>query len=105
MKIRLMGSADLIERCRQLLAQVGVFADSYPCRPPSKDLRLYADLDDRRTEELLARETTLHSAAVALGTEGGAKTAKRGPEYFRQISAARKTRRGGRAAKEKGENR
>jgi len=99
MKIRLMGSADLIERCRALLDSVGIFADQYPCRPPSTDLRLYADVDDRRMEELLDRETTVHSSAVALGSEGGRATAKRGPEYFRQISAARKTYRGGRPKK------
>ena len=40
-------------------------------------------------------------AAVALGRRGGKATAKRGPEYFRQINAMRKTRAGGRPLKEK----
>jgi len=35
-------------------------------------------------------------AAVALGRLGGRETAKRGPEYFRQISGLRKTKTGGR---------
>jgi len=34
-------------------------------------------------------------AAVALGRRGGRKTAERGSEYFRKISALRKTKSGG----------
>jgi len=34
------------------------------------------------------------------GRRGGQKTAERGPEYFRQIAAMRKTRAGGRPRKE-----
>ncbi len=54
MKIRLMGSADLIEHCRGLLSIAGLDAQSYPNRPPSTDLRLYCDVDDRRMAEMLA---------------------------------------------------
>jgi hypothetical protein len=39
-------------------------------------------------------------AAVAMGRSGGNSTAKRGPEYFRQIAAMRKTRAGGRPRKQ-----
>lgn len=39
-------------------------------------------------------------AAAALGSKGGAVTAKRGSEYFRQLAARRKTRAGGRPRKE-----
>lgn len=35
-----------------------------------------------------------------IGKLGGQKTAERGPEYFRQIAAMRKTRSGGRPRKE-----
>jgi hypothetical protein len=38
-------------------------------------------------------------AAVALGAKGGAKTAERGPEYFAEIAARRKTFAGGRPKK------
>jgi hypothetical protein len=34
--------------------------------------------------------------AMALGAKGGKATAKRGPEYFAEIAAMRKTRSGGR---------
>lgn len=36
---------------------------------------------------------------VEFGRRGGKKTAERGPEYFRQIAAMRKTRAGGRPRK------
>ena len=40
------------------------------------------------------------TAAVKRGRKGGTKTAERGPDYFRQIAAMRKTRAGGRPRKE-----
>jgi hypothetical protein len=38
-------------------------------------------------------------AAVSLGRRGGEATAQRGPEYYRQLQAKRKERKGGRAPK------
>lgn len=40
------------------------------------------------------------SPASVLGSLGGQKTAERGPEYYRQIAAMRKSRAGGRPKKE-----
>jgi hypothetical protein len=40
-------------------------------------------------------------AAVSLGRRGGRKTAERGPEYYRKISALRKTKAGGRPRKKR----
>jgi hypothetical protein len=40
------------------------------------------------------------SPAVLLGRKGGAVTAKRGSDYFRQLSAKRKTNAGGRPRKD-----
>ena len=40
-----------------------------------------------------------NQAAVELGKRGGAAMAKRGPEYFKRISAMRKNKRGGRPKK------
>jgi hypothetical protein len=40
-------------------------------------------------------------AAVALGRKGGKKIAKRGSEYFKQLQAKRKNRKGGRPPKSK----
>jgi hypothetical protein len=42
----------------------------------------------------------LKAGAAAMGQKGGSKTAERGAEYYAQIAAMRKTRRGGRPRKE-----
>ena len=44
----------------------------------------------------LADELLKASPAATLGAKGGAKTAERGPEYFRKIAGMRKKRAGGR---------
>jgi len=50
------------------------------------------------TDDLLKQAKT--PAAAILGKKGGAEMAKRGPEYFRQLAAQRKTRAGGRPRKQ-----
>lgn len=45
--------------------------------------------------------THTKAPAAALGHRGGTATAKRGPDYFRQLAAKRKTRAGGRPRKSK----
>ncbi len=66
------------ERCRELLRSAVALAD-----------------------HLLAMKSTPAAASAAsLGQKGGMRTAERGPEYFRQIAAMRKTRGGGRPRKE-----
>lgn len=51
-----------------------------------------------RRVELLAER--LSKVPAEIGRKGGTKTAERGPEYFRQIAAMRKTRGGGRPKKQ-----
>jgi len=51
------------------------------------------------TDDLL-KQSTRQAIAAQLGKKGGATTAKRGSEYFRQLAAKRKTRAGGRPRKE-----
>ena len=50
------------------------------------------------TDDLIG-QTKLAPAAL-MGRKGGASIAKRGPEYFRQLAAKRKTRAGGRPRKQ-----
>ena len=45
-------------------------------------------------------EKILMTAVQERGRKGGTKTAERGPDYFRQIAAMRKTRGGGRPKKQ-----
>jgi len=46
------------------------------------------------------KTTKKNPAAVALGKRGGKAIAQRGPDYFRELQAKRKTRAGGRPPKE-----
>jgi hypothetical protein len=50
----------------------------------------------RRIDKVIER---LQQEPAKIGRKGGAKTAERGPEYFRQIAAMRKTKSGGRPKK------
>jgi hypothetical protein len=56
-------------------------------------LALSKDLASRFSDPLKA-------GTAAMGSKDGSKTAERGPEYFRQLAAKRKTRSGGRPRKE-----
>ena len=58
----------------------------------SAALALSKDLANRFADPLKA-------GAAAMGKKGGTKTAERGAEYFAQISAMRKNRKGGRPRK------
>lgn len=53
MKIRIMGSPDLIEAwAAELKKAYGVTGRIYPCRG-SSEVRLYVDLDDRKAAEIV----------------------------------------------------
>jgi hypothetical protein len=52
------------------------------------------------TATKLADHLLTISPAATLGQKGGLKTAKRGSEYFRQLSARRKNHAGGRPRKQ-----
>jgi hypothetical protein len=48
-------------------------------------------------KELVQRKNPeIFAAAIALGSQGGRAIAERGPDYFRQLQARRKERKGGR---------
>lgn len=55
MKIRAMGSADLIYRLNELLKQLNSSGKVYDNRGGSKEKRLYLDMDDRAFSDLLYR--------------------------------------------------
>jgi hypothetical protein len=78
----------------------------------AETILLTTDLPEGRAErarELLRAAVRLADTlastpppAAVLGAKGGKVTAKRGPEYFRKIAGMRKTRAGGRQAKNTG---
>jgi hypothetical protein len=85
---------------RNLISEADLILETSPALPQNRtgaareNLRAALAL----TDDLIGQSKL--SPAVALGRKGGASIATRGPEYFRQLSAKRKTRGGGRPRKE-----
>lgn len=84
-----------IEAVRQSLLQIRELIDMahVPLDVRARGVEL------TRTAIALADDLLSMTPAAALGAKGGTKTAQRGPEYFKKIAAQRKTRAGGRPAK------
>jgi|SRR5271155_526198 len=59
-------------------------------------------LIDRAEGRISGLITYLTLQSVERGRKGGSKTAERGPDYYRQIAAMRKTKAGGRPKKLEG---
>lgn len=47
MKLRIMGSADLVDELAKIMEQAGVAGRVYPSRNGEYELRWYGDIDDR----------------------------------------------------------
>jgi hypothetical protein len=59
-------------------------------------------VEERRDEAMAALVEELERRSVsAVGRRGGIETAKRGPEYYRELQGKRKVRNGGRPRREK----
>ena len=80
---RIISQADLV---------LGTISDPHPSHARLRELLTAASA---LSKDLVERPPE----AVALGAIGGKKTAERGPEYFKQIAAMRKTKAGGRPKK------
>ena len=65
--------------------------------PTHEECREIVSKTIRRVELLAER---LAKVPAEIGKKGGTKTAERGPDYFRQIAAMRKTKAGGRPKKQ-----
>src|SRR5258708_1247695 len=55
MKIRLLGSADLVRAAAEALERAGVPGREYPSRNGPQELRWYGDVDDRLFAEILEK--------------------------------------------------
>ena len=81
-------------------AEVATICDSLrqAIAAPSIEATRQVLTDTLRRAERLAQ--SLADAPAKMGRKGGQTTAKRGPEYFRQIAAMRKVKAGGRPRKQ-----
>ena len=71
MKIRLMGTSDLIQQwAKELERAYGITGKTYPSRN-SHEIRYYVDLDDRKAEAIVSQKTTAStSTAITKRTTG-----------------------------------
>ena len=85
---------------RELIGEADHILQTLPPLPENRTTRAHELLTSALalTDDML-RTSRLPVAAV-LGRKGGSQTAKRGPEYFRQLAAMRKSHGGGRPRKE-----
>jgi hypothetical protein len=83
-----------LKALKRLISQAALALETIPAHPSVKRAKELLNAAERLAEDLATV-----NPAVALGAKGGSKTAKRGPEYFKQIAAMRKTKAGGRPRK------
>lgn len=81
MKIRLMGSADLVNAWKTALEKAyGITGATYPSRGGAGEARVYFDLDDRQ-------------AAAIVGLQGGAPGVASGAGQAEPVTRARRATR------------
>lgn len=85
---------------RRMIAEADHILTTLPPLPENRTARCHELLGSALAlaDDLVAQSTP-QAMAAQLGKKGGATTAKRGSEYFRQLAAKRKTRAGGRPRK------
>jgi len=68
MKIRLMGSADLVNTWKAALENAyGITGATYPSRGGAGDARVYFDLDDRQAAAIVGLQSGTHDVATGAG--------------------------------------
>jgi hypothetical protein len=83
-----------LKALRRMISQAELVLDTIPAHPSVNRAKELLNVAGK-----LADDLATVNPAVALGAKGGTKTAERGPEYFKQIAAMRKTKAGGRPRK------
>jgi hypothetical protein len=90
-----------LEALKNLISEVDLILQTTPALPQNRTGRsrelLRAALT--LTDDLIGQSKSKMTPAAILGRKGGSTMAQRGPEYFRQLAAKRKTRSGGRPRK------
>lgn len=86
---------------RNLISEADLIIETSPPMPQNRSGAARENLKAALAivDDLL-KQTKLGTAAVALGSKGGSTTSKRfGPDHYRKMAAARKTKGGGRPRK------
>ena len=86
-----------LKALRRMIAEAHQILQTSPELPQGRTARANELLGDA---VVLADYLLTVEPAAVLGKMGGKATAKRGPEYFRQIAGMRKTKAGGRPRKQ-----
>jgi hypothetical protein len=86
--------SDQITRANADVRHIAAFLKSLPPSEQGRKASARAERASIRLEQAML--TLSMNPASLLGAIGGRKTAERGPDYFREIAAMRKTRAGGR---------
>src|ERR1700680_4233005 len=92
-----------LDALKNIISEVDLILETTPDLPQNRTGRsrelLRAAL--AITGDLISENSKVEgSHAAALGRKGGARIAERGPDYFRELAAKRRTRGGGRPRKE-----
>ncbi len=91
-----------LKALRNLINQADLSLALIPDHPSIASARESLNAALALSKDLVKRTADpLKTGAAAMGAKGGSKTAERGPEYFAQIAAMRKNRKGGRPRKQK----
>lgn len=89
-----------IQALRNLISETDLILETTPELPQNRTARCRENLKAALAlaDDLLKQ--TRMTVASLMGRKGGSTTAKRGPDYFRELAAKRKTRAGGRPRKQ-----
>jgi hypothetical protein len=89
-----------LQALRNLIEETDSILETTPDLPQNRTARCRENLKTALalTDDLLKQARL--KAAVVMGHKGGSTTAQRGPDYFRELAAKRKTKAGGRPRKE-----
>jgi uncharacterized protein involved in exopolysaccharide biosynthesis len=90
-----------LKALRNLINQADLSLALVPAHPSLASARESLTAALALSKDLIQRAADpVKAGAAAMGAKGGSKTAQRGPEYFAQIAAMRKNRKGGRPRKQ-----
>jgi hypothetical protein len=88
-----------IQALRNLIPDTDLLQGTTPELPQNRTARCRENLKAALALTNVLKQTRMTIASL-MGRKGGSTTAKRGPDYFRELAAKRNTRAGGRPRKQ-----